>query len=258
MRPSLIEINYSITPTHTRDELLKNGRPIGFCIDIGTPRSVIGKQELSRLLHYLGGRGRKLRPSMNSFRFVDTVYESLGTTVFPLRTTSHVDTILVKIDVVGTNVPALLGLDAMDEHSLTPCIVTNMLVQRVVKNGKTTDDWSIKITRAQSNHLFAPLQLLSLTGFTRVQLHKLHRQIFHTSPDKLFNLIRKARPEHASPEIREALEEITARCDPCQRMKSAPLCVRVSFKAGNVRFNDCIIVDIRCVDGELVLHIVDE
>ena len=162
------------------------------------------------------------------------------------------------MDVVDANIPALLGLDAMDENSLTPCLVTNTLVKRVAKQGKTTDLWSIKLNRAQSNHLFAPLRLPNVTRFSRVQLGKLHRQFFHPSPEKLFNLIKKARPEHATPETRDELDDITARCDPCQRMKTAPLRFRVSFGAQNMRFNKRVIIDIMYLDGAPVLHIIDE
>lgn len=146
----------------------------------------------------------------------------------------------------------------MRQHSITPCIVTDRLIKRTVKNGKPIDLWNIKLTLAKSEHLFAPLQMPKVTNFTRVQLGKLHRQFFHPSTDKLFNLITKARPEHATPETRKALEDITARCDPCQKIQTAPLRFRVSFGAANMRFNERIIVDVMYIDGDPVLHIIDE
>lgn len=258
MRTPPIDINYTITPTNAVRDPFEASRPIGFCVEIGAPRSVIGKQEVSRLLHQLCRVEKKLKLSLDSFCFADTVYESLGTTVMPLGTRRHINAILVEMYVIESNIPAFLGLDAMDEHSLTPCIMTNTLVKRVVKHGMATDIWTIKLTRAKTNHLFAPLQKPCLARFTRVQLHKLHRQFFHPSPNKLFNLRKKARPEQATPETRKALEEITSRCDPCQRMKAAPHRFRVSFGAGNVRFNERIIIDIMYLDEDPVLHIVDE
>lgn len=260
-RPQPYDINYSPTLIHSVSrnvDPLDSSRPVGFCVDIGAPRSVVGELELTRLLKHLGRRRGTLRNSKNSFRFADAVYESLGTIFIPLRTPRHVKAIPVELDVVTANVPALLGLDAMDGHCLTPCTVSNTLVKRVVKNGKPVDLWSVKLIRAHSQHLYAPLQLPNITNFTRVQLQKLHRQFFHPSPDKLFNLIKKARPEHATTETRAALEDITARCDPCQRIKQAPLRFRVSFGAEHVRFNERIIVDIMYIDGEPILHIVDE
>lgn len=115
-------------------------RPIGFRVDIGAPLSVIGKKELFPLIHHLDRQGKKLKPSLNSFRFADTVFESLGTTVLPIRTSFHVDAMIVEMDVVKEkNIPAILGLDAMDEQSLTLCIMTKTLVKLVVKHGKATD-----------------------------------------------------------------------------------------------------------------------
>lgn len=146
----------------------------------------------------------------------------------------------------------------MKSNSLTPCISTNTLVKRVVQNGKPVDLWNVALTCAASDHVFASLQAPHFTRFTRVQLHKLHRQFFHPSPDKLFNLILKSRPEHATQATRSALEQISARCDPCQRIKHAPLRFRVSFGSGNVRFNERIIIDIMYIDGDPILHIVDE
>lgn len=61
--------------------------------------------------------------------------------------------------------------------------------------------------------MFAPLHMPKLTRFIPVQLNKLHHQFFHPSPDKLFNLIKRSRPERATPETLKALEEINARCD---------------------------------------------
>lgn len=245
-------------PTHATSDSFDPSRPIGFCVDIGAPRSVVGTHELSRLLRHLGRQRGLLKPSINSFRFADTVYESLGTVVLPLSTPRHVRTIQVELDVVSANVPALLGLDAMDAHSVTPCTVTNSLVKRVMVNGRPVDQWRLKLLRATSQHLYAPLEMPNVSNFTRMQLLKLHRQFFHPSTDKLFNLIQKARPEHATKETRKSLEDITARCDPCQRIQSAPLRFRVSFGAENVRFNERIIVDIMYIDGDPILHIIDE
>ena len=134
------------------------------------------------------------------------MYESLETVTLALQTPTKVDPIFVEMDVVTANVPAFLGLDEMDENALTPGIVTNMLVRRIFKNGKFTNLWHIKLIRAESNHLFAPLKISKVTRFTRVQLNKFHKQLFHPKPDKLFNLIKKARPEHALPETRKVLQ----------------------------------------------------
>lgn len=46
-----------------------------------------------------------------------------------------VESIPIEMDVVKTNIQALLDFDAMDANSLTPCIVINTLVKYVLKTG---------------------------------------------------------------------------------------------------------------------------
>ena len=94
--------------------------------------------------------------------------------------------------------------------------------------------------------------------FTRAQLWKLHRQFFHPSAQKLFNLLRRTRPEEATPETLNTLRNLSKRCDPCQRIQNAPTRFRVSFGAETVRFNERILLDVMYIDGKPVLHIVDE
>lgn len=57
---------------------------------------------------------------------------------------------------------------------------------------------------------------------------------------------------------RKAIEMVTASCDPCRKMRTAPLYFRISFRAADVRFNDRIIFGIMYLDGDSVLHIVGE
>ena len=54
------------------------------------------------------------------------------------------------------------------------------------------------------------------------------------------------------------LEELSKRCDPCQRIQKAPTRFSVTFGAENVRFNERLLMDIMYIDGKPLLHIVDE
>lgn len=80
--------------------------------------------------------------------------------------------------------------------------------------------------------------------FTRAQLSKLHRQFFRPSASKLFNLLKKARLEEGDPETLKTLEDISKRCDPCQRAHRGDTCFRASFGAEDVRFNERMIMGI--------------
>lgn len=56
----------------------------------------------------------------------------------------------------------------------------------------------------------------------------------------------------------QALEDITARCDPSQRIQIAPIHFRVGFDAGIHCFNERIFVDIMYLRNESLLYIVEE
>lgn len=94
--------------------------------------------------------------------------------------------------------------------------------------------------------------------FKRSQLAKLHRNFFHPSASKLFNLIKKARREHANKETLRILQDTTKRFDPCQRIKPGPYGFRVSLGTENLRLNERIFMDIMNLGSHPVLHIADE
>lgn len=58
---------------------------------------------------------------------------------------------------------------------------------------------------------------------TRAHLANILRQFYHPSLQKLFNLLKKALPELATPEILRILEEIATFCGPCQRIRPGPV-----------------------------------
>eukprot|EP00171_Calliarthron_tuberculosum_P000669 IDg669t1 len=73
----------------------------------------------------------------------------------------------------------------------------------------------VDIGASSHRHVYVPVDHGTRVHFTRTQLHKLHRQFFHPSADKLFKLLEKARPEHTTKETLQILKEISMRCDPC-------------------------------------------
>ena len=75
---------------------------------------------------------------------------------------------------------------------------------------------------------------------------------------KLFHLLRRARPEDATPETLKLLKNISRRCAPCQRIQPAPVRFRVSFGTDNACFNERIMMDIMYINSLPVLHIVEE
>lgn len=238
-------------------------RPVRFCVDIGAPKSVIGRKELNRVVNAIGMRPKKPRYSSNRFRFADAEYESLGKASIPLLTPPGIPAIFVEMNVVQADIPAFLGMDVLDRESVTPCTVSNRLVKRTVMKRKEGtplyfDEWSIPLSRSKSGHLYAEMHFPPSMYFTRSQLLKLNSNFCHPSSQKLFNLLRRARPEEATPETLKVLEDLSKRCDPCQRIQNAPTRFRVSFGAQDSRFNERLFIDIMYIGNDPVLHVVNE
>lgn len=128
-----------------------------------------------------------LTPSSTTFRFGDGKYESLGKLAIRIPTPNK-SYIPLLIDVVSADVPHLLGLDRLDEEQIVPNNVTNQLE-------KDDGSWTMPITRKRG-HLFMTWGS-STVLFTKYELQKLHRHLYHPSSNKLFNLIKRARPDQA-------------------------------------------------------------
>lgn len=232
----------------------------GFCVDTGAPASVVGLNEIRHIYSALH-RKFSLRPSRKSFRFADAAYKSVGVTTLPLLTPVGVPNLYVKLDVVTADVPALLGLDVLDSHSLTADTVSNKLIKKSVhRNGEGTvsfvEEWSVPLRRADG-HVYVDIAKDERIFFSAAQLQKLHRQFVHPSANKLYNLLKKARPSDTTSETLEALQELTRRCDACQRIQNAPVRFRVSLGSENLQFNEDVFMDIMYLEHKPVLHVVD-
>ena len=102
------------------------------------------------------------------------------------------------------------------------------------------------------------MRLPSTTFYTAAQLSKLHLQVAHPSALKLYNLLPRAGLEAAVKDTLKCLNEIVARCEPCQRIRNPPLRFRVTMGHENVQFNARVFLDIVFLDVRPVLHLVDE
>ena len=170
---------------------------------------------------------------------------------------------MCELDVVQTDIPALLGTNILDRESLIANTVANRLRKPVGvehKYGTTryVDEWSVPVYRAHGNDVLARINFPSKVNFSRAQLLNLHKLFFHPSVQKLLKLRCRARPEVAPPGTLEMLQDPAKRCDPCLRIHNAPTHFRVCIGAENVRFNERVLLDSMYINGKPVLHIVDE
>lgn len=141
----------TIPPSPYESGELKNwSTSCSICTDIGAPRSVIGVKQVNRIFNSQGARRPALKRSNHRFRFADSVLKSLGIVTLPLKTPHGQKTIDVELDVVATDIPALLGMDLLDRKSRTPCTVTNRLVKRIPDDNRPLDYidlWHVPLER---------------------------------------------------------------------------------------------------------------
>lgn len=124
------------------------------------------------------------------------------------------------MDVVSADIPTLLEMEVLDRESLISDTVANRLIKRKLvthDDGSEAyiDEWFAPTYRARSSHVFVDMMLAARIYYTRAQLCKLHRQFFHHSAEKLFNLLKRSKPDEATPETLQTLKDIAKRFDPC-------------------------------------------
>ena len=124
----------------------------GVCLDIGAPRSVLGLKELHKILNHVRRSKIPIVSSANKFRFGDVVVPSRGIIELCLKTPLQIPEIMVLMDFVPVDVPALFGFDVLDSESLCADNVTNYLVHRFLSSRSSDileydDIWSVPIIR---------------------------------------------------------------------------------------------------------------
>lgn len=93
--------------------------------------------------------------------------------------------------------------------------------------------------------------------YSRADLTKLHKNFFLPSAQKLYNLIRRSRPQDTTPDTLKLLEDISRRCNTCQTFGARLLRFRVSMPEEHLVFNEELSLELMWLNGKAVLHIVD-
>ena len=96
--------------------------------------------------------------------------------------------------------------------------------------------WCTPLTR-HDDHLYTEMSFPSSMFYIAAQLKRFHLQFAHPSARKSCNLLKKAGLEALDARTLETLEKTIAECEPCQRIRNAPLRLRVTMGHENVRFN---------------------
>lgn len=202
----------SILATSTADNL-PSSRPdkfLGFCLDYGVARSFVDKKQYIELCKYTGTK-LKVHASTTVFKFGQTIFYSA--VVFLARIRVSQDSFLeFKIDIVRGYLPLLIGPEVMIGHELHLDFVKNQLsdstntcsllifylrghafVKDAVKHNVRYGFFD-KCMTSQVEDRKRHIML-----YTFSELEKLHYYFYHPSSGKLFNLLKRFNPEHATP-----------------------------------------------------------
>ena len=153
----------------------------------------------------------------------------------------------------------MIGLDALDEHRVQPLAVENQL--QYVPADNTTVAWRLPLVRNRGHIClrFVPIREAFVCHYTRVQLERLHRSLYHPSAEKMLALLKRADPDKLEPDTRAVLQDISRNCHACQAYSPAPLSFKVSMP-GDLCFNRSLRLDLFFINDhgkKPALHVVD-
>jgi hypothetical protein len=158
----------------------------GAALDTGAERSVVGWRQARIYCKMMNSR-MVLLSSNRIFRFGDQTCRSLGS--LHIKVPVPTGTMDIYVDVVEPNVPLLLGLDLLDRHRLQFLTLTNELEHIPVYGAS----WRLPVTR-KGGHGFLEWDVKNVL-YTKSQLVKLHKHLYHPSSGKLLNLLKRATPD---------------------------------------------------------------
>lgn len=234
-------------------------RSVEALIDTGATRSVVGLRAARRIFRAAGTKF-SLAPSRRRFRFGVDTHDSKGSCVIRIPTPSGV--MEVQADVVAADVPFLLGLDTLDRHRIQALTITNKLQHVASESDPSDRSWVVDLVR-HDGHIFLPFVPVSAENsifYTRQQLQKLHRSLYHPSAQKLYDLLKRADPDGLDSDTRRVLQDISRACEACQRFSPAPLSFKISIP-GFSKFNSQLRLDLFWLQdahgSHPVLHVVD-
>lgn len=170
--------------------------------------------------------------------------ESVGTT--DIRT--PIGTITFHI--LPTATPFLFCLEDMDKMGVLLDNVDNIIVRK-------SDGLTLPVTRKFGHPWFFTRPSLPKGDvfLTEAELRRLHKRFGHPSVGRLHRVLQRA--GHDDVEY-EALKMIKKFCHHCQIKGSAPQRFKFKLEKDDVDFNHEIVVDIMYLDGDPVLHVVDD
>ena len=191
----------------------------GEIFDTGAQYTVIG---ISKAQAYCLHMGVKFKTSKNKkkYKFCNDRQKSLGAMNIRIPIPGY-KVINLKVDVVSANVPFIIGLDFLDKYRMFVNTVTHTRCARIL-------DLQGTVVRKRG-HIYLERSQKHKILFTKSELVKINRNFSHPSTDKLYNLLKVARPWETDNMTKTILEEISRLCSACQRFSPGPIRFKASI-----------------------------
>ena len=162
-----------------------------------------------------------------------------------------------EFHVVENDIPFLLCLRDLDQfgayyNNLTDLVVmtptTTIPVTRRFGHPFILWDWTL------SSFIVESVTHTTECHLTSTELSRLHRRFGHPSSNKLANLIERSGHDFD----RQALNKLTKFCTHCQKHAKSPGRFKFTLRDDSIDFNGSVFLDIMYINGQPVLHIIDE
>ena len=206
-------------------------------MDTGAQRSVVGMKQAISYCSEIGIDFDPV-PSRTRFRFGKGRSTSLGRIPFIISTPQSMLTIWV--DVVRQDIPMLIGLDVLEKYSLQVLSVLNEL-------DCFQENWRALVHR-KHRLIYCEWSDNMKTLFSRPQLTQLHRHLLHPSTRKLYNILKRAKPENLSSDTMSTLKDIQKTCETCQLYSPKQFIFRI-HDTDAIKFNQEVLLDVMYLDA---------
>ena len=225
--------------------------PYRAIIDSGCPKTVAGKPCLDAFIESKGDNIQvKRRKEREYFRFGPSkVFISSENYEIEVSIGTLKDTI--KVSVVETNVPLLIGLDYQKKWGMIIDVGKNEIHIRIsdetFKISDKENHWTLPIQEeslhVRAKNLVFNVNMEDLSDIKlRKHLVKVHKNLAHKSEEQLVKLFKMA--EKDTKNIRRVIKDVVNTCTICKRFKKTPPRPRVAMpKAFSI--NEVVSVDLK-------------
>ena len=190
------------------------------------------------------------RADRKTIRGIGGKEETIGSTIIPVPFKGLGLILDVKFAIVKRKVPSLLCMRDMKQTGLDISIQDELMKFRNLEHPLSMENYFL-IHRWEPNEM-------SFVLYTEQELRKLHRTFGHPSVSAFMKVLRSARPDEMTKEVKDWITDITRSCVTCQTYASKPKRFKITVGTDDLRFNHIVAVDIMYISKKPVLHVVDE